>query len=93
MMGEKWDLYIQKTERWERKEVAQEKERERKKEYTELISKIHPVDKVPQRIKEQLFSFIFLAKLDTLSTHGDILYNNMIWSEIIASIFYNSSIK
>lgn len=90
MMGENWDLYIQKTERWERKEVAQEKERERKKEYTELISKIHPVDKVPQ---EQLFSFIFLAKLDTLSTHDDILYNNMIWSEIIASIFYNGSIK
>lgn len=59
MMGENWDLYIQKTERWERKEVAQEKEREIKKEYTELISKIHPVDKVPQRIKEQLFSFIF----------------------------------
>lgn len=82
MMGENWDLYIQKTERWERKEVAQEKERERKKENTELISKIHPVDKVPQRIKEQLFSFIFLAKLDTLSTHDDILYRNMIWSVI-----------
>lgn len=90
MMGENWDLYIYKTEWWERKEVAQEKERKNtQSSYLKYIQ----LTKCHRELRSSFSASFSLAKLDTLSTHDDILYNNMIWSEIIASIFYNSSIK